>query len=97
MSIDASKPVAEESPTEIYLPEYHFCREATNVEVSGGKWTVDIDEFDGGVLQVLRWWHGVGQQSITVTGVRQRQATDIGSDDDVGYLEQYTRDLCSVM
>lgn len=96
MSLEASKPVAEEFPTEIYLPEYHFGRTATNVEVSGGKWTVDIDGVGGGTVQVLRWWHGVGEQNITIKGVK-RQGMDLGSDEDVGYLEQYRRSLCSIM
>ncbi len=97
MSLDAAKPVIEEYPTEIYLPEYHFGQNDTTVDVSGGKWTLDADDFDGGTVQILRWWHGVGEQNITVKGVRRRQGIDGNSDDEVGYLEQYRRSLCSVM
>lgn len=97
MSLDARNPVAEDYPTEIYLPEYHFDQSAMTVEASSGKWVVDIDRFEGGIMQVLRWWHGVGEQSITVQGVKRRQGFDIGFNDDVGYLEQYRRSLCSVM
>jgi Glycoside hydrolase family 5 C-terminal domain len=97
MSLDASQPLAEAHPTELFLPEYHFGRNAMNVEVSGGRWTVDIDEVDGGTMQVLRWWHAVGEQNITVKGIRQRQGLGSGQDEEVGYLEQYRRSLCSVM
>lgn len=97
MSLDASKPVAEEYPTEIYLPEYHFGQNTINIEVSGGKWTLDVEEFEGGTIQILRWWHGVGEQSITVKGVSKQQRMDSDPDEEVGYLEQYRRSLCSVM
>lgn len=97
MSLEASQPVAQEYPTEVYLPEFHFAQKATTVEVSGGKWTVDVDEIEGGTIQVLRWWHGIGEQSITVKGIIRRQGMENGSEDEVGYLEQYRRSLCSVM
>lgn len=97
MTLDASTPVAEEYPTEIFLPEYHFEPTETTVEVSSGKWTLDIDRSDGHAMQVLRWWHGVGEESITVKGVKRQTGTDMGSDEDIGYLEQYRRSLCAVM
>ena len=97
MSLDASTSVAEEYPTEIYLPEYHFEPSETTVDVSSGKWTLDIDRFDGHVMQKLRWWHGVGEQSITVKGVKRRPGMEMGSDEDIGYLEQYRRSLCAIM
>lgn len=97
MSLQASKPVAEDYPTEIYLPEYHFAHNSMTVEVSNGRWTVDIDEIDGGTMQILRWWHGVGEQIITIKGDKRRQGMDTGSNEEVGYLEQYRRSLCSVM
>ena len=97
MSLDASQPVAEAHPTEIFLPEFHFGQGATNVEVSGGKWTIDVDEVDGGTMQVLRWWNAGGEQNITVKGVGRRQGMESGDDEEIGYLEQYRRSLCSVM
>jgi Glycoside hydrolase family 5 C-terminal domain len=97
MSLDATQPIAKEYPTEIYLPEFHFSQTATKVEVSGGKWTVDRDDFDGGSFQVLRWWHGVGEQNISVKGERRLSGKDTGPDEEVGYLEQYRRSLCTVM
>jgi Glycoside hydrolase family 5 C-terminal domain len=97
MSLNADRPVAEAYPTEIFLPEYHFGRDETNVAVSGGKWSIDIDKVDGGSMQVLRWWHGIGEQSITVKGIKRRQGMEIGSDEEMGYMEQYRRSLCSIM
>ncbi len=97
MSLEASTPVAEDYPTEIYLPEYHFAPNATTVEVSNGKWTVSMDEFDGGTIQILRWWHGAGEQNITIKGVKRQQGIDTASNEEVGYLEQYRRSLCTVM
>lgn len=97
MSLDADKPVAEDYPTEVYLPEYHFGQNVINVEVSGGKWTVGSDEVDGGTMQILRWWHGVGEQNITVKGVKRQKGMENGSEEEVGYLEQYRRSLCVVM
>jgi Glycoside hydrolase family 5 C-terminal domain len=97
LSLVAKKAIAEEHPTEIYLPEYHFEQNAINVAVSGGKWTVGSDEFDGGTMQILRWWHGVGEQNITVKGVVRRQGLDAGSEEEIGYMEQYRRSLCTVM
>lgn len=99
MSLEASQPVAEAHPTEIFLPEFHFRLHETNVEVSGGKWTIDVDEVDGGTMQVLRWWHAVGKQNITVKGVRRRQGMESGDEEEeeMGYLEQYRQSLCSVM
>lgn len=97
VSLAAGKPVAEDYPTEIYLPEYHFAHNAMAVEVSNGKWTVDIEDVDGGTMQILRWWHGVGEQNITVKGVKRQQGMDTESNEEVGYLEQYRRSLCTVM
>ena len=97
MSLEASKPVGEDNPTVIYLPDYHFGQNITNIEVSGGKWTVDLEEFDGGTRQILRWWHGAGKQNITVKGIRRQQGMDLGSDAEAGYLEQVRRSLCAVM
>jgi hypothetical protein len=47
---------------------------------------------DGAEQQVLRWWHGEGEQRITVRGVkRPRGAGALGKeqDDNDGYLRQY--------
>lgn len=55
-----------ETPSEIYLPEFHFSMENTTVEVSGGKWEICHREFHTVSLQYLRWWHGEGIVDIEI-------------------------------
>lgn len=95
--LSTEKPTGEESPTEIFLPEYHFPSEKTRVQISGGKWSIDVVDVDGGSLQLLRWWHGEGEQNVTVTGVKRRQGAPIGGQEDEGYLEQCRKTDCTVM
>jgi Glycoside hydrolase family 5 C-terminal domain len=97
MALENNQTVVEATPTEIFLPEYHFARNATNIEVSGGKWSLDIDEVGDGTLQRLRWWHGTGEQSITVKGVTRKQGAESEYEEEVGYFEQYRRSFCTVM
>ena len=79
----------ETVPTEMFIPPYHFPKEDTSVEVSGGKWEYDDER------SVLRWWHMEGEQQIKVQGVGRRK---IWSEDD-GYLEMFARNYgnCSIM
>jgi hypothetical protein len=79
----------ETAPTEMFIPPFHFPKEDTNVEVSGGKWEYDDER------SVLRWWHMEGEQQIKVQGVGRRK---IWGEDD-GYLEMFTRNYgnCSIM
>jgi hypothetical protein len=97
----SSKTATEEAiPTEIFLPEFHFPRENISVEVSGGKWTVSIDEAECGLglIQRLRWWHAAGDQKITVKGVKRRIGMAIGKEEEEeGYLEQCRQTSCSIM
>lgn len=70
--------------------------------VSGGKWTISVDGGDGdgegGVVQKLRWWHGVGPQNLTVKGVRRRVGMALGrEEEDPGYLDQCGQGKCVVM
>ena len=97
LSLECQTATTEDVPTEIFLPEFHFPRDNSDVVVSGGKWTVSVDDADGGMAQRLRWWHGVGGQTITVKGVKRRQGLALGSDDDEGYLEQCQQTRCTVM
>lgn len=96
-SLAAEKATEETHPTTIFLPEFHFPRGRTEVEVSGGKWSIEIEDFDGSTIQKLRWWHALGDQNIKVTGVTQRQNELMGSEEDEGYLEQCQRSACLVM
>ena len=84
-------------PTEIFLPEFHFPRDHTSVEVSSGKWTISVDAADGGMIQRLRWQHGAGKQNMTVKGVQRRQGMALGKEEEEGYYEQCKQSRCSLM
>lgn len=101
--LSASSPTPQDLPTEVFLPSFHFPRQQTQVEVSGGKWTISIDANQGGeetAQQVFKWWHGEGEQKVTVRGVRrQRGGGSVEEAAEEGYLQQYL-DMgkqCSVM
>jgi hypothetical protein len=87
-TLDAEAPTKDDAPTEIFLPDYHFPPANTDVQVSGGKWRIDADSVDGETMQMLRWWHGVGEQKITVKGAKRKTQDALEHDDDIGYLEQ---------
>lgn len=96
-SLECKEPASEDVPTEIFLPEFHFPKDSTAVEVSSGKWTISVDDRDGGLIQKLRWYHGVGKQSMTVKGVQRRQGMVLGREEEEGYLEQCRQSNCCVM
>lgn len=98
LALECKEAATEDAPTEAFLPEYHFPRDAVGVEVSSGRWTISVDDEDGGMIQRLRWWHDKGQQSLTVKGVKTRQGTTLGEDEEApGYLEQCRQSGCYVM
>ena len=99
LSLSAEKATSEDAPTEIFLPEYHFAASQTKVEISGGKWTISIDDVDGSTMQRLRWWHGEGEQNIKVQGVKRRQGIFMENEvDDGGYLDQCRKMAsCNIM
>ena len=98
LSLECQNATTANVPTEIFLPMYHFPRDNSEVVVSGGKWTISCDnETDGGVTQRLRWWHGVGSQTITIKGVKRRQGTASGKGDEEGYLAQCQQTRCTLM
>lgn len=92
MELTCEKPPTEDSPTIIFLPEYHFPRKTSRVESSSGKWTISIDEAECGMglIQRLRWWHGTGPQRLVIYGVKRKLGTtgDEADEDNPGYLEQ---------
>ncbi|KAF2085422.1 glycoside hydrolase family 5 protein [Saccharata proteae CBS 121410] len=98
LSLTAPSPTTEDAPTEIFLPDFHFPQSQTEVEASGGKWTISVDDAENGLIQKLRWWHAEGEQSITVRGVKRRQGMVIGEGDE-GYIEQCSQQSskCAVM
>lgn len=97
LALSAPTSTAEASPTICYLPEFHFPSGQTNVQVSGGKWTISSEETDGALQQVLTWWHAEGDQSLTVKGIVRKPGTPVGTDEDEGYLQQCQRQSCAVM
>ena len=63
--------------------------------VSGGKWSIGFERVEGSSVQVLKWWHGPGEQKITVKGVRRRQGGKEVEGEEAGYLELWKQ--CGVM
>lgn len=101
-SLVASQATKEDVPTEIFLPEFHFPPEKTNVEVSGGRWRIDVLDVDGEGMQVMKWWHGAGEQSMTVKGVKRKPGTwgvEDAADAEAGYLDTMRSSVesCTVM
>lgn len=95
--LHASVAGSEDTPTEVFLPEFHFPKDRCEVEVSAGKWTIGTDDEDGGMIQRLRWWHAEGEHFIKVTGVQRRQNMSLGKEEEEGYLDQCQQSKCSVM
>ena len=96
-SLEADKPTEQDAPTEIFLPEYHFPPSKTQVDVSGGKYTIDADDVDGETMQMLRWWHGAGEQKISVKGMKRKVQQALEPDEEVGYVQQCQRMLKTVL
>lgn len=67
-----------DQPSVFFLPEFHFPRDMCVVETSGGKWEIYADD---GEVQRLRWWHGQGEQKLTVTGVVRQNLNQSGADE----------------
>ena len=84
---------SEDAPTEVFLPEFHFPSGSAKVEVSSGKWSITVNRADHGLglIQRLKWWHGTGEQKITVKGLRRKIGAAAGNEEpeeEPGYLEQ---------
>lgn len=56
--------------------------------VSAGKWEISRDEENGVTLQWLKWWHPVGEQTLSIQGVVRKHNVMEGSAEDEGYLDQ---------
>lgn len=78
-------------PTVVFLPDYHFPKDACTIEVSSGKWEISTDDSEGALVQRLRWWHAEGEQSLKVTGVlRTHNVAEYGhggGEEDPGYYQ----------
>jgi len=97
-SLKAHKASSEETPTEIFLPEFHFPKDLSQIDVSGGKWAISVEDYNGSMVQKLRWWHHEGEHQIKIKGVQRRQNMALGKEEEEGYLDQCQQSTkCSVM
>ena len=96
LALESKNAATEDVPTEVFLPEFHFPRDNVDVEVSSGKWTISVDDADGGLIQRLRWIHGAGKQNLKVKGVQRRQGMALGKEEEEGYLEQCRQSNCAI-
>jgi len=94
LRVRADKAGSEDTPTEVFLPEFHFPKDKCEIEVSSGKWTISTDDSDGGMIQRLRWWHVEGDHTLKVIGVCGLQGL---REDEEGYLDQCQQSKCNVM
>jgi hypothetical protein len=94
LRLSAASPTEQDAPTLVFLPEWHFPSNCTSVEVSGGKWSLSVEDDQ----QILKWWHMDGDQTMTVKGLVRKQGAAVGAtDEEEGYLEQCQRTTCGVM
>ncbi|KAJ9148481.1 Glycoside hydrolase family 5 protein [Pleurostoma richardsiae] len=99
LKLRTPKEAGEDTPTVVFLPEYHYPKDTSVVEVSSGKWEISSDDDEGAVTQKLKWWHGKGEQSLRITGQVRRHNIVEGVNDETGYYEQINAWLnaCTVM
>jgi hypothetical protein len=83
----------EDTCTEIFLPDFHFPSDKAHVEVSGGKWMIELRDVEGEAMQVLKWWHGEGDQRIKVVGVKRKLGVVgvEGEEEEPGYFETISK------
>ena len=103
---DAMAPGEDGPPTEVFLPDFHFPRDYVQVEVTSGRWSISAEEFGPSaagptaLVQMLRWWHGAGQQQLTVRGVKRRLGVPLGTPEvEEGYLKKCSQMIaqCQLM
>lgn len=97
LKLTASSATPEDLPTEVFLPEYHFPQGNVNVNVSGGKWTISVDEAEDAPVQKFRWWHAAGDQNVTIKGIKRRSGKVMNPEEEDGYLDQYRERMCAIM
>jgi Glycoside hydrolase family 5 C-terminal domain len=81
----------EDSPTEIFVPEYFFQDCEPEISVSSGRWIMHRPG------QLLRWWHSdAGEQKITISSAYKKDGVVGTVDDDIeGWYYWYGK--CLVM
>ena len=96
-ALDCTVAATEDVPTEIFLPEFHFPRDRTSVEVSSGKWTISADAADEIKIQNLRCHQIKKKKNMTVKGVQRRLGMALGKEEEEGYYEKCKQSKCSLM
>ncbi|OKL56861.1 hypothetical protein UA08_08007 [Talaromyces atroroseus] len=96
LSLNTDNATSQDAPTEIYLPEFHFPASETVVAVSGGKWCIEFQEEASSSVQILKWWHGEGDQGIKIQGVKRTAGQGAVRYEDDSYLEHCQRN-CTIM
>ena len=97
LTLSAPSSTPEDAPTEVFLPDFHFPPGSTIVEVTGGKWTISMDECERAPTQKLSWWHAEGDQKLSVTGNVKKQNAGAAVGEEDGYLQQYAKNVCLLM
>ncbi|KAH8880335.1 glycoside hydrolase [Thozetella sp. PMI_491] len=99
LAIEAPHAADPAAPTIVFLPDYHYPKDACTVEVSSGKWEISSDDEEVAVVQRLTWWHGQDKQTLKVTGVIKTHNLGEPGPEDVGYYEQCNQGAtnCTVM
>ncbi|KAF2481840.1 putative glycosyl hydrolase [Neohortaea acidophila] len=90
LSLTSPSPTPQDYPTEIILPEFHFPQQYTSVDATGGKWKIEVEEkAEGARQQVFKWWHGEGEQKVTIKGVKRKNGAFVSKEEDESYMEAY--------
>ena len=101
LTLKADKRSTQELPTQIFLPDFHFPADKVSVEVTSGTWVIEIEEVNGEGMQVMKWYHHEGEQSMTIKGVKRKLGVPGPNieEEEVGYFETMRRLAvnCSVM
>ncbi|KAI6779976.1 putative glycosyl hydrolase-like protein [Emericellopsis cladophorae] len=100
LQVSSQSAAGDANPTIIYLPEFHFPRDISDVDASGGKWEMSSDEDEGTSLQRLKWWNPQGKHELRITGLARKHNVPPGTEEEEGYLEQCREGYsssCSVM
>jgi Glycoside hydrolase family 5 C-terminal domain/Cellulase (glycosyl hydrolase family 5) len=91
----------QDLPTLIFLPEYHFPADKVSIEVTSGTWIIEVQDVNGEGMQMMKWFHDEGEQSLNIKGVRRKLGIPNGDieEEEVGYFETMRRlaTNCSVM
>lgn len=96
MEVTAQTPASDDAPSEIFLPTFHFERGQFDVQTSGGRWDLDVDDTEGTLTQRLRWWNPAGNHSLTVKASSRRTGLSLGKAEDEGWID-LCMDKCQVM